>query len=70
MLIAYLLKVSLILAILTLGYRWLIQFETFSKMNRVLLWNNVFAAWTLPFIPLPNWGPIEVQEEFHQQIQN
>ena len=68
MLIAYLLKVSIVLAILTLGYRWLIQFETFSKMNRVLLWFNVFAAWTLPFIPLANWGPIEVQEEFHQQI--
>lgn len=68
MLIAYLLKVSLILAVLTLGYRWLIQFETFSKTNRILLWFNVFAAWLLPFTPLPNWGPVEMQEEFHQQI--
>ncbi|WP_056281291.1 hypothetical protein [Dyadobacter sp. Leaf189] len=25
------------LAVLTLGYRWLIQFETFSKLNRALL---------------------------------
>ncbi len=68
MLITYLLKVSLLLAILTLGYRWLIQFETFSKINRALLWLNVVAAWSLPFIPLPNWGPVMVQQEFHQRI--
>ncbi|MDQ6481625.1 M56 family metallopeptidase [Dyadobacter sp. LHD-138] len=68
MLITYLLKVSLLLAILTLGYRWLIQFETFSKVNRALLWLNVLAAWSLPFIPLPDWGPVTVQQEFHHRI--
>jgi hypothetical protein len=68
MFITYLLKVSLLLAILTLGYRWLIQFETFSKINRALLWLNVVAAWSLPFIPLPNWGPVTVQQEFHHRI--
>lgn len=68
MLITYLLKVSLLLAVLTLGYRWLIQFETFSKINRALLWLNVVAAWSLPFMPLPNWGPVTVQQEFHHRI--
>ncbi|SEI43589.1 Signal transducer regulating beta-lactamase production, contains metallopeptidase domain [Dyadobacter sp. SG02] len=68
MLIPYLMKVSLVLAVLTLAYRWLIQFETFSKLNRVLLWLNVFAAWTLPLISLPSWGPVEVQSEFHHSI--
>lgn len=68
MLLPYLLKVSLLLAVLTLAYRWLIQFETFSKVNRVLLWLNVAAAWTLPLIPLASWGPTEVQHEFHQTL--
>ena len=68
MLLPYLLKVSLLLAVLTLAYRWLIQYETFSKINRVLLWLNVAAAWTLPLIPLANWGPTEVQREFHQTL--
>jgi beta-lactamase regulating signal transducer with metallopeptidase domain len=68
MLFPYLMKVSLLLAILTLGYRWLIQFETFSKLNRALLWLNVVAAWSLPLIPLADWGPVEVQAEFHQTI--
>lgn len=68
MLIPYLMKVSLVLAVLTLAYRWLIQFETFSKLNRVLLWLNVAAAWTLPLINLPSWGPVEVQAELHQSI--
>lgn len=68
MLIPYLMKVSLVLAVLTLAYRWLIQFETFSKLNRVLLWLNVAAAWTLPLVSLPSWGPVEVQNEFHQSI--
>ncbi|MET7254276.1 M56 family metallopeptidase [Dyadobacter fermentans] len=68
MLIPYLIKVSLVLAVLTLAYRWLIQFETFSKLNRLLLWLNVAAAWTLPLISLPSWGPVEVQNEFHHSI--
>lgn len=68
MLIPYLMKVSLVLAALTMAYRWLIQFETFSKLNRVLLWLNAVAAWTLPLIALPSWGPIEVQNEFHHSI--
>jgi beta-lactamase regulating signal transducer with metallopeptidase domain len=68
MLIPYLMKVSLVLAVLTLAYRWLIQFETFSKLNRVLLWLNVVAAWTLPLVSLPNWGPVNVQSEFHHTI--
>ncbi|WAC09816.1 M56 family metallopeptidase [Dyadobacter pollutisoli] len=68
MLFLYLMKVSLLLAVLTLGYRWLIQFETFSKLNRALLWLNVLAAWSLPLIPLADWGPVEVQAEFHQTI--
>ncbi|MBO9613876.1 MAG: M56 family metallopeptidase [Dyadobacter sp.] len=68
MLIPYLMKVSLVLAVLTLAYRWLIQFETFSRLNRVLLWLNVAAAWTLPLVSLPSWGPVEVQTEFHQSI--
>ncbi|MEO6285964.1 MAG: M56 family metallopeptidase [Dyadobacter sp.] len=68
MLFLYLMKVSMLLAILTLGYRWLIQFETFSKLNRALLWLNVAAAWSLPLIPLADWGPVEVQAEFHQTI--
>lgn len=68
MLIPYLMKVSLVLAVLTLAYHWLIQFETFSKLNRVLLWLNVAAAWTLPLIDLPNWGPVEVQTGFHHSI--
>jgi beta-lactamase regulating signal transducer with metallopeptidase domain len=68
MLFLYFMKVSLLLAVLTLGYRWLIQFETFSKLNRALLWLNVLAAWSLPLIPLADWGPVEVQAEFHQTI--
>jgi hypothetical protein len=68
MLIPYLMKVSLVLAVLTLAYRWLIQFETFSKLNRVLLWLNAAAAWTLPLISLPGWGPVEVQTGFHHSI--
>ncbi|KAA0989509.1 M56 family metallopeptidase [Dyadobacter aurulentus] len=68
MLFPYLLKVSLLLAVLTLGYRWMVQFETFSKLNRALLWLNVMAAWTLPLIPMPDWGPVKVQTEFHQSI--
>lgn len=68
MLFPYLLKVSLVLATLTLAYRWLIQFETFSKLNRVLLWFNVTVAWLLPFTPLPDWGPVEVQRQFHQTL--
>lgn len=68
MLIPYLMKVSLVLAVLTLAYRWLIQFETFSKLNRVLLWLNVAAAWTLPLINLPSWGPVGVQTDFHHSI--
>lgn len=68
MLIPYLMKVSLVLAVLTLAYRWLIQFETFSKLNRLLLWLNAAAAWTLPLISLPSWGPVEVQTEFHHSI--
>lgn len=61
-------KVSLVLAVLTLAYRWLIQYETFSKLNRVLLWLNAIAAWTLPLVALPSWGPVKMQTEFHQQI--
>jgi beta-lactamase regulating signal transducer with metallopeptidase domain len=68
MLIAYLLKVSLLLIVLTLGYRWLLRFETFSGTNRTLLWLNVLAAWTLPLLPIANWGPESVQTEFHQKI--
>ncbi|MPR32959.1 M56 family metallopeptidase [Salmonirosea aquatica] len=68
MLLYYLLKVSLLLAALTLGYRWLIQFETFSGINRALLWLNVLAAWSLPWIPLASWGPVEVQQEFHRTL--
>ena len=68
MLFPYLLKVSLLLAVLTLGYRWMVQFETFSKLNRALLWLNVIAAWTIPLIPMPDWGPVKVQTEFHQTI--
>lgn len=68
MLIPYLMKVSLVLAVLTLAYRWLIQFETFSKLNRVLLWLNVAAAWTLPLINLPSWGPVGVQTDFNHSI--
>ncbi|SDE98248.1 BlaR1 peptidase M56 [Dyadobacter soli] len=68
MLIPYLMKVSLVLAVLTLAYRWLIQFETFSKLNRVLLWLNALASWTLPLISLPSWGPLEMQTEFHHSI--
>ncbi|HWV31098.1 MAG TPA: M56 family metallopeptidase [Dyadobacter sp.] len=68
MLIPYLMKVSLVLAVLSLAYRWLIQFETFSKLNRVLLWLNVTASWTLPLISLPSWGPVGVQTDFHHSI--
>ncbi|NIJ51903.1 M56 family metallopeptidase [Dyadobacter arcticus] len=68
MLFPYLLKVSLLLGVLTLGYRWMVQFETYSKFNRLLLWLNVLAAWSLPLIPLPNWGPTRIQAEFHQSI--
>ena len=68
MLFPYLLKVSFLLAVLTLSYRWLIQYETFSKINRFLLIFNVLAAWLLPLIPLAAWGPVEVQKEFHQTI--
>lgn len=68
LLLPYLLKVSLLLAALTLAYRWLIQFETFSHLNRALLWLNVLAAWTLPLIPLASWGPVEVQQEFHRTL--
>ncbi|HEV7348938.1 M56 family metallopeptidase [Telluribacter sp.] len=68
MLLPYLLKVSLLLAALTLAYRWLIQYESYSGLNRVLLWLNVLAAWTLPLIPLATWGPVEVQQEFHRVI--
>ncbi len=68
MLLPYLLKVSLLLAALTLSYRWLIQFETFSHLNRALLWLNVLAAWSLPLIPLAEWGPVEVQQEFHRTL--
>jgi beta-lactamase regulating signal transducer with metallopeptidase domain len=68
MLFPYLIKVSLLLGGLTLGYRWLIQFESFSKVNRALLWLNVAAAWLLPLIPLAEWGPVEVQQEFHQTL--
>lgn len=66
MLLPYLLKVSLLLAVLTLGYRWLIQYETFSRLNRALLWFNVIAAWSLPLIPLADWGPVAVQQQFHE----
>lgn len=68
LILPYLLKVSLLLAALTLGYRWLIQFETFSHLNRALLWLNVLAAWSLPLIPLANWGPVEVQQEFYRTL--
>ncbi|MCF0073261.1 M56 family metallopeptidase [Dyadobacter sp. CY261] len=68
MLIPYLMKVSLVLAVLTLAYRWLIQFETFSKLNRVLLWLNVVVSWTLPLVSLPDWGPVEVQSGFHHSL--
>jgi beta-lactamase regulating signal transducer with metallopeptidase domain len=64
----YLLKVSLLLAILTLGYRWMVQFETFSKFNRLLLWLNVIAAWLLPLTPMPHWGPVKMQTEIHHTI--
>ena len=68
MLFPYLIKVSFLLGVLTLCYRWLIQFETFSKMNRLLLIFNVAAAWSLPLLPLPDWGPVAVQKEFHQSV--
>ncbi|GAB3174533.1 M56 family metallopeptidase [Telluribacter humicola] len=68
MLLPYLLKVSLLLAALTLAYRWLIQYESFSGLNRVLLWLNVLAAWSLPLMPLPDWGPVAVQQEFHRAV--
>ncbi|WP_439583946.1 M56 family metallopeptidase [Dyadobacter bucti] len=68
MLIPYLFKVSILLTALTLGYRWLVRFETFSVVNRILLWFNVAASWTLPLAPLPAWGPIKVQTEFHEYL--
>ena len=68
MLFPYLIKVSFLLAVLTLCYRWLIQFETFSKMNRLLLVLNVATVWSIPLLPLPDWGPVQVQKEFHHTI--
>lgn len=37
MLFPYLLKVSLLLAVATLCYRWMVQFESYSRLNRALL---------------------------------
>ncbi|REA56699.1 peptidase M56 BlaR1 [Dyadobacter luteus] len=68
MLFVYLIKVSFLLAILTLGYRWLVQFETFPRLNRVLLILNVVAAWVIPILPLPDWGAVQIQQEFHKTI--
>ncbi|GAB2787077.1 hypothetical protein GCM10027275_34630 [Rhabdobacter roseus] len=59
----YLLKVSVTLALLTVGYRWLVRRETFSGLNRSLLWINVLAAWLLPWVPLAHWGPAQVQQQ-------
>ncbi|GAB2787084.1 hypothetical protein GCM10027275_34640 [Rhabdobacter roseus] len=68
-LLPYLLKVSVTLALLTLGYRWLVRRETFSGLNRSLLWINVLAAWLLPWVPLAHWGPAQVQQQVQQQVQ-
>ncbi|MCU0340483.1 MAG: peptidase M56 BlaR1, partial [Spirosomaceae bacterium] len=51
----FLLKSSLVLAILTTAYAWLVKRETFLRVNRWLLWLNVAAALLLPVTPLPDW---------------
>jgi beta-lactamase regulating signal transducer with metallopeptidase domain len=58
-LLSYLLKASLVLAILTTAYAWLVKRETFLQVNRWLLWINVAATLLLPIIPLPDleWVP-------------
>ncbi len=58
-LFSYLLKASLVLAILTTAYAWLVKRETFLQVNRWLLWINVAATLLLPVIPLPDleWVP-------------
>lgn len=66
MILLYLIKVSFLLGVLTLAYRWLVRYETFSHTNRLILLLNIVAAWTLPLIPLYSWGPVEVQKQFHQ----
>ncbi|WP_051211216.1 M56 family metallopeptidase [Runella zeae] len=55
----YLLKASLVLAILTTAYAWLVKKETFLQVNRWLLWLNVAATLLLPIAPLPDfdWLP-------------
>ncbi|MFN3382163.1 MAG: M56 family metallopeptidase, partial [Runella zeae] len=55
----YLLKASLVLAILTTAYAWLVKKETFLQVNRWLLWLNVAATLLLPIVPLPDfdWLP-------------
>ncbi|WP_229207890.1 M56 family metallopeptidase [Dyadobacter beijingensis] len=32
------------------------------------MWLNAAAAWTLPLVKLPDWGPKAVQAEFHHSI--
>ncbi|WP_353721557.1 hypothetical protein [Dyadobacter sp. 676] len=32
------------------------------------MWLNAAAAWTLPLISLPGWGPVEVQSKFDRSI--
>lgn len=58
-LLSYLLKASLVLAILTLAYAWLVKRETFVQVNRWLLWMNVAATVLLPIVPVPDfeWMP-------------
>lgn len=58
-LIFYLLKASLVLAILTTAYACLVKRETLLRVNRWLLWMNVAASLLLPVIPMPafDWMP-------------
>lgn len=54
-LLSYLLKASLVMAILTGAYAWLVKRETFLQVNRWLLWLNVAATLVLPIVPVPDW---------------
>lgn len=58
-LILYLLKASLVLAILTTAYACLVKRETLLRVNRWLLWMNVMASLLLPVVPMPafDWIP-------------
>jgi beta-lactamase regulating signal transducer with metallopeptidase domain len=65
----YLLLVNGLLVVGSVSYYVLLRRETFFRVNRLVLWLGILAAFALPLLELPDWRPQPVQQAMRQTAQ-